>query len=538
MTRSAKSSAPDLATRLDGLTSAISEGDGRLSPSALHDARDVVQRAGERLRISGRHTVVALAGATGSGKSSLFNALTGRDLSPIGVTRPTTAVPHAAVWGPDIGADLLSRLGIAGGNTTPLPLHEPTLDGLILVDLPDFDSTEVGNRLQVDRILELVDLFVWVVDPQKYADAVLHDEYLRPLAMHAEVMLVAFNQVDRVTAEQAESLRADLARLLRADGLADVPIVRTSTRTGEGLPALGAALTGAVRRHEAHVLRIAADIARVAKPLAEEVAGTAAPTVGRTQRNRLVDALEAATGAPAIAAAAGASYRREAGLRTGWPVTRWMGRLRRDPLRRIGNRPAPVAVVHDENRAGAGVTTVGQSQLSNAVRAVVDDVAADLPGAFQTSVRRAVPADDRKLAIAVDEAIRSASLPPVRPRLWWRALGFLQILLAVALVAGLVWLAVLAAFDYFRLPEPPTYKWGEFPLPTLLVIGGVVAGLFVAFIGRLVARVGARRRARQIRALLRARLTEVARVTVIEPLQQEVARLDRLRAALATARGD
>ena len=41
-------------------------------------------------------------------------------------------------------------------------------------------STRSGeHRLEVDRLVELVDLLVWVLDPQKYADAALHDRYLR-----------------------------------------------------------------------------------------------------------------------------------------------------------------------------------------------------------------------------------------------------------------------------------------------------------------------------------------------------------------------
>ena len=74
----------------------------------------------------------------------------------------------------------------------------PELSGLVLLDLPDHDSTEVSHRAEVDRLVRLVDAFVWVLDPQKYADAVLHDEYLRPLAAHRDVMVVALNQSDRL----------------------------------------------------------------------------------------------------------------------------------------------------------------------------------------------------------------------------------------------------------------------------------------------------------------------------------------------------
>ena len=96
----------------------------------------------------------------------------------------------------------------------------PELRGLILLDLPDHDSSDTGNRAQVDRMLELVDAVIWVVDPEKYADAVLHERYLRPLAGYAEVMFVVLNQVDRLPGDAADQVVDDLRRLLDEDGLA------------------------------------------------------------------------------------------------------------------------------------------------------------------------------------------------------------------------------------------------------------------------------------------------------------------------------
>ena len=58
------------------------------------------ERVRDRLRLSAAHTIVALAGATGSGKSSLFNALTGLDLAAVGVKRPTTSWATACAWDP------------------------------------------------------------------------------------------------------------------------------------------------------------------------------------------------------------------------------------------------------------------------------------------------------------------------------------------------------------------------------------------------------------------------------------------------------
>ena len=59
--------------------------------------------------------------------------------------------------------------------------EDQRLDGLVLLDLPDHDSTEVSHHLEMDRLIKYADLLVWVLDPQKYADAAIHDRYIRPM---------------------------------------------------------------------------------------------------------------------------------------------------------------------------------------------------------------------------------------------------------------------------------------------------------------------------------------------------------------------
>ena len=46
--------------------------------------------------------------------------------------------------------------------------------------------------------MALADLLIWVLDPQKYADAAVHDRYLAPFATHAGVMVVVLNHIDTV----------------------------------------------------------------------------------------------------------------------------------------------------------------------------------------------------------------------------------------------------------------------------------------------------------------------------------------------------
>ncbi len=189
-----------LRSRLDALRELVGLSRTRLDSNTLAEAGRVLDEAAARRRLSGEHTVVAIAGATGSGKSTLFNALAGVALSETGVRRPTTAAPMVCSWS-DGAAPLIDRLGVPGRlrrRPSQTPDGKTQLQGLVLVDLPDHDSAVVQHREQVDRILALVDAVIWVVDPEKYADAVLHERYLRPLAGHAEVMFVVLNQVDRL----------------------------------------------------------------------------------------------------------------------------------------------------------------------------------------------------------------------------------------------------------------------------------------------------------------------------------------------------
>ncbi len=135
---------------------------------------------------------MVLAGGTGSGKSSLFNALAGAQFSPSGVLRPVTRDPHACVWGMEGAGPLLDWLGIEPrhryARSSALDEGERALTGLLLVDLPDHDSILAGGSAEVTRLVAQADLMVWVLDPQKYADAAVHSRYLVPMAGHSSVI--------------------------------------------------------------------------------------------------------------------------------------------------------------------------------------------------------------------------------------------------------------------------------------------------------------------------------------------------------------
>ena len=258
-----------LPARLASLQELTKIGSGRtgsegFSQELITEAERLLRRSGERMRMSASHTVVALAGGTGSGKSSLFNALAGANFSPAGVTRPTTKHSHACVWGMEGAAPLLDWLGVQRrhryARASALDEGEASLTGMLLLDLPDHDSVVTGSAALVDRLVKLTDMLVWVLDPLKYADASVHRRYLVPLAGHAAVTTVVLNQVDTLSPDQAADCESDLRRLLDTEGLSETQVLVTSATTGVGLNQLRRVLAGAVAARRAASDRITADI--------------------------------------------------------------------------------------------------------------------------------------------------------------------------------------------------------------------------------------------------------------------------------------
>jgi hypothetical protein len=495
--------------------------------------------------------VVALAGATGSGKSSIFNALAGRELSPVGLRRPTTSDAHAAVWGAKPATALLDWLGV-GPRSGVSTLDD--LDGLVLVDVPDFDSVQRGHRLEADRLLQLVDLVVWVLDPQKYADRLLHRQYLAAFGHHRDITVVALNQADRLDAEQRRTCLADLARLLAEDGLGGVPTLATSTVGEPGLEGLRAVLGKAVAARRAATQRLAADVMATVEDLRPLMEPGAAPALGdRAMGEALTRALAGAAGVPLVVRAAEGSYVHRAVRSTGWPVTRWVRRFRADPLGRLGltrGRDA-TALRAGEPHAGSGVSgpraaptaasSIGpaapaaRAALGLALRAVGERAGAGLPEPWPRAMLDAARSRGDDLPDALDLVVARADLGQARTPAWWRLVGALQLLFVLAAGAGLIWLGLRYALFALALPAPPSPMVGRLPLFTLLFVGGLVAGLLLSAVVRPVVGAAARRRGRRVAAVLGAGVRAVGEEYVLAPVTRVGRDYEAARIALRDA---
>ncbi len=522
----------ELNIRVDALASAVEVADGRLDVDRVTPARALVDRVRGRLRHGTTHTVIALAGPTGAGKSTLFNALAGTDISSTGVRRPTTSSTHAVIWGEGASA-LLDWLEIERRHQAPDtgPSGDTAeLDGLVLLDLPDFDSTERTHQMEVDRLIELVDLLIWVVDPQKYADQSLHEQYLRPLRSHSEVMRFVLNKADTL-ANPAEVV-ADYEARLAEDGISNAQVLAVSATSGDGIAAASSLLRSLVAERKAAVARLDADLKSAADELGS---GSIDPATGslrdddvltKAERVDLIEGFGRAAGVDSAADVVAAQYLRDGALATGWPASKWVRKIRKTPLRSL---PSPAA------------SSMATAEVGVALRDAAEAVAGRLEPGWATAVRDDMRSAQPEVLDGLAKVpLRAADAARDQPG-WWSIVAWLQRLAALTAVVGALWLlAMIIGSAFFRIDTdvltPMINDW--LPLPTLLVGVGLLLGLVIALIARVPLNVGAKRRSSRVRKELHEHVASVADTTVVASLDATLADKRELRRLLEVVRGN
>src|SRR5450631_423059 len=531
-------SAGSVQVRAAALTSALESGSGCLPLSGVDRAQAAIAKTSVRTSIAGGRTVVALAGATGSGKSSLFNVLAGADVAQVGVRRPTTSKPTAAIWGSESPSALLDWLMVGARHVVERVLPQPQtpeLDGLVLLDLPDFDSQAGAHRIEADRVLDLADVFIWVTDPQKYADARLHEDYISKLSAHDAVTITVLNQADRLSPEALLACRSDLLRLLAADGVVAPEVIAVSAREGTGVAELRHRINAVAAGRNAAVERLDSDLRSAATQLRSSVAESE-PGLEDFTDKALVDALSRAAGIPVILEAVERDFCRESGLCTGWPVARWVRALRPAPLKLLGlkkeGRGRPGAISQSDVRSLLGrsslppATPAARAAVALASRDLGDRAGRELPPAWADAVTDVATPPGGDLGDALDEAVAGTSLR-ARDPLWWTVFGFVQWVLAMSAAVGMSWLIVLTVLDWLRLPALGTPSLGPVTYPTMLFVGGLFTGYLVSLLTGAFGRVGGKRRRVLVAARLQDSVAQVARDRLVAPVQEV---LDRHRA--------
>ena len=602
-----RGTAPGVATSpfarsVASLKDAISYGEGRVPETVLLDAAATLERLSQRRELSTEHTVIGFFGATGSGKSTLFNAIAGQNIALSAPTRPTTSTVQAAIWEAEGSEELLDWLGIdkrvypqtqalaaegeategnkaTGGAAAPNAVTEPApglfnrirravggrgemrtrTGGLILLDMPDFDSVTTTNRDLAARMMRYVDVLVWVVDPQKYADAVIHRDFMVPLAASGAQALCVLNQADKLAPAEVPAVLASLTRLLQAEGteahLLAAPIA-VSARTGEGVDVLRDLLAQVAAAKSLSLQRTDAQLHATASQLRTYAGGEGTVLAGAyalEAEQKLVKACYASSQAEQVLQAATASYRRAAGQRTGWILTRWMSRLKADPLRRLhlGQQDETKSASKAEKSAGMlgsdsenapelvasslpPLSAAQKAGMANAVRQYSKQMAARVEDPWKRSMKEAALSREAELPDLLERDMVRIDYGLGRTRAPWVIFNALQWIALLSALVGVGWLTLISGMAYLQiqLPPAPTPEGSPVPLPTLLLLLGVLLGIASAGVGRLLTAMGSRYYARKLRGRLQTGVEKAVQTCVVSPVQQEAKRLNAYRKAL------
>jgi small GTP-binding protein len=252
--------APSRSGLLEALDTLRALTEGLLSQGRRGDLFDA------RTRLAADRFNLAVLGEFKRGKSTLVNALLGRDLLPTGVV-PLTSVITAIAAGPR------DRLVVhyVDGRALEQPIaalpqfvtearnphnglgvsfarvevqHDLLRAGLELVDTPGIGSIHSHNTEVARDFLPRVDAALCVLDAGQPLSAA-EREMLRDCAERIPRLLIVLNKVDQVSdtdrAAALEFVRTALNDALGADG---AEIYAVSARHGDGLEALRARLLG------------------------------------------------------------------------------------------------------------------------------------------------------------------------------------------------------------------------------------------------------------------------------------------------------
>ena len=166
--------------------------------------------------------IVALAGGTGAGKSTLINALAGSAIAETSPRRPTTTRLHVYHHRDVASGGLPVELAT---EAVFVPHDHAALRSKVIVDTPDLDSFATHHRAASRALLKAAGLVLYVFSPQNYRDertwSVLREE------KRFSACAVVLNKIDLVTPEELQAITDDLGRVLARLGLLDVRMFRT-----------------------------------------------------------------------------------------------------------------------------------------------------------------------------------------------------------------------------------------------------------------------------------------------------------------------
>ncbi|WP_296182975.1 ABC transporter [uncultured Mobiluncus sp.] len=497
----------------------VTSGSETFLAQAREDLRRLETQLERRDALDPRVTVVAVAGPSGTGKSTVVNTLARRNsLVPTGTHRPTTtelvayvdadvaAEPFLELSGIPRSASVEfcssgsnpfgDNLGATGAGHQIRSALSAQCGHPIVVEVPD---TLLVPELAAAtaQVLETADIILWTTDSQKYADAAFHNQ-ISAFPRHRNSYFV-LTHTEGLTETQVQTLHQELAAIAARLGVSP-EILQISVYDDSSLARFRETVAGLSRAPEARWRGEQAAIHHVAERLSQDLAldesGESVKQPGQTPsgapspaETTLVDQVAQVSGLAAVQANFSKQYLEAGGFWTLWPVLNCLAGIK--PLTPVNQNSSTTPGEPDADKpVGRSADSSPEQTADGSESTAVADSSTDLD---RTSEETTPQIDSRNRfsahvnAAGITSAARTYAVTASaqRPPKW---LDFAQ-LKAVELSGNLV-SALNLALESWKFPARPVRTWWRvwrlghwFWLAALLVglLWSLIAG--VAFLG-------------------------------------------------------
>ena len=470
----------------------VTSGSEAFLAQALEDLRRLEDQLERRDALDPRVTVIAVAGPSGTGKSTVVNTLARRtSLVTTGTHRPTTTELVAQVDADVAAAPFLELSGIprsvsvefcsSGSN----PFGESLGAAGESYQIRSALSAQCGHPIVVEvpdtllvpelaaataQVLETADVILWTTDSQKYADAAFHSRILA-FPRHRNSYFV-LTHTEGLTETQVQTLHQELAAIAERLGVSP-EILQISVYDDSSLARFRETVAGLTRAPEARWRGEQAAIHHAATRLSQDLElarddcamqpGQAQSVSASPSENTLVDQVAQVSGIEAVQANFSKQYLQAGGFWTLWPVLNWLAGIKPSASDNQDPATAPGEPHEDEPAAPADAPSPEPAAKDGAASEATDSLAADFstePDRTSLETTRQIDMLNRFSAHVNAAGITSAArayavaASAQRPPKW---VDFAQ-LKAVELSGNLV-SALNLALESWKFPARPVRAW-------------------------------------------------------------------------------